>query len=106
MVPVYLCLTANSTAASYLNFKANLGNVPIFAILADKHHWRFYKLSFDEKPFSIKRAAKIVRLNGDEGSIDFLVNLKEGTKILHFVILISSMRIFVIAFDRRLLFGS
>ena len=85
MVPVYLCLTANSAAASYLNFKANLDKVPIFAILADKHHWRFYKLSFMDKPFSIKRAAKIVRLNVDEGSIDYLVNLKEGTKILYFL---------------------
>lgn len=35
-------------------------------------------LDFDEIPFAIKRATRVLYLHPDEGTIDFLVNLKLG----------------------------
>ena len=72
--------------ADYANFKANLGPVPIFCVLADRHEWRFYMLDFDCRPFNIKRASKIIRLAPEEGTIDFLINLKEGEPFLREIV--------------------
>jgi hypothetical protein len=47
-------------------------------MLADRHEWRFYIMDFEPTPYSIKRASKVIKVNTTEGTIDFLVNLKEG----------------------------
>ena len=52
--------------------------VPIFCMLAYHHEWRFYILDFNTIPFSIGRSSNIIHLSAEEGTIDFLVNLKEG----------------------------
>jgi hypothetical protein len=68
--------------ADYANFKANLGPVPIFCMLADRHEWRFYILDFNTTPFNIRRFSKVIQLTAEEGTIDFLVGLKEGEPCL------------------------
>lgn len=47
-------------------------------MLADRHEWRFYIMDFEKTPYSIKRANKVVQINTNEGTIDFLIHLKEG----------------------------
>jgi hypothetical protein len=71
--PDLLCV-----AADYMNWKNGMGATPIYCMLMDKKKWKFYKVCFDESPWKVQKSKKEVTIDGDEGTVRYLVSLKEG----------------------------
>src|SRR5204863_5003869 len=67
-----------NSGADYVNFKAGLGATPIYCILVDKREWRFYTVDFETRPFSVQRSSRNVYITGKEGSLTFIVEMKNG----------------------------
>ena len=68
----------NGIAADKLNYKSGLGPSKIYCILVDKREWRFFEVDFERNPYKVWKSKDTCFIMATEGTIDFLIQVKQG----------------------------
>ena len=75
---IFLSFVDNAIAADYLNYKNGLGPTKIYCMLADKREWRFFEIDFEQNPYKVWKSKDTCFITATEGTIDFLIQVKQG----------------------------